>query len=59
MSDRSIQSGAEVVKNFLESISENDDVDSGTISEIKDLYQAGKLSRTQLEKALASQREKS
>lgn len=54
MTSEDIKSGPQVISEFLDSFQVGQDIDPGTVTAIRDLFEAGKLSRTRLLSALAA-----
>jgi hypothetical protein len=54
MTSEDIKSGPQVISEFLDSFQGAQDVDTGTVTTIRDLLEAGKLSQTRLLSALAA-----
>lgn len=57
MAADSIKKGSEVVSEFLASLEGNNAIDPDTLNTIRDLFHSGKLSKTQLLRALERRRE--
>ena len=52
MASDQIKSGVEVVTDFLESLQGDKDIDSDTLGAVRELFDAGKLTRTRLQNSL-------
>jgi hypothetical protein len=58
VSDKTIRSGQDIVKEFIHALSANPDLDKDTIDVIVHLYSEGKLSQVKLQQALNLKRNK-
>jgi hypothetical protein len=52
MASDDIKLGSQVIVEFLDSLADNNAIDSVTVMTIRDLFQSGKLSKTQLLRSL-------
>ena len=58
MASEEIKSGTQVVSEFLASLQGDATIDTGTLGAVHDLFETGKLNRTQLLNALEALRAK-
>lgn len=58
MSSEEIRSGTQVVTDFIESLQGDETIDAATLNATRDLFELGKLNKTQLLKALDALRTK-
>lgn len=58
MASEEIKTGSQVVSEFLESLQGDESVDAATLGAIRELFKAGKLSKTQVLKSLETLRTK-
>jgi hypothetical protein len=56
MTSENIRSGSQVIIEFLVSLQGDENVDVGTLTEVRELFEAGKLSKTRLLNSLATLR---
>ncbi len=52
MASDQIKSGVEVVTDFLESLQGDKDIDADTLGAVRELFDAGKLTKTRLQNSL-------
>ncbi|MEJ2378389.1 MAG: hypothetical protein P8Y71_24395 [Pseudolabrys sp.] len=52
MASDQIKSGVEVVTDFLESLQGDKDIDADTLHAVRELFDAGKLTKTRLQNSL-------
>ena len=56
MGSEDIKTGSEVVTDFLESLQGDESIDADTLSVLWDLFESGRLSKTQILKSLEAVR---
>jgi hypothetical protein len=56
MTSEDIKSGSQVISELLDSLRGDQDIDAGTLTAVRELFEAGTLSRTRLLSSLAALR---
>ena len=56
MTSEDIKSGAQVISEFLVSLQGGENIDAGTLTVVRELFEAGKLSKSRLLSSLATLR---
>jgi hypothetical protein len=56
MTSEDIKSGSQVISEFLDFFQGGDDIDAGTLAAVRELFEAGTLSRNRLLSSLATLR---